>query len=112
MVFTTRIQIELTYNSNRIEGGLLTQDQIQYIFGTTTIESVNGILCVDDVIEAANHFQCISIVIDNTQKALTETFIKKIHLTLMNRVRASRNDWYAIGKSCHSLLLSRQKSRK
>ena len=66
-----KTQIELTYNSNHIEGSRLTEDQTRYIFETNTIgvsdESVN----VDDVIETSNHFKCIDYIIDNAKKPLT-----------------------------------------
>lgn len=54
-----KTQIELTYNSNHIEGSRLTHDQTRYIFETNTIGVGNEILNVDDVIETANHFRCI-----------------------------------------------------
>ena len=54
-----KIQIELTYNSNHIEGSRLTHDQTRYIFETNTIGFEKGAVNVDDVIETSNHFQCI-----------------------------------------------------
>ena len=74
-----RTQIDLTYNSNRIEGSKLTHDQTRYIFETNTIgiskESVN----VDDIIETTNHFRCIDLIIDKAKSKLTEFFIKELH---------------------------------
>ncbi len=64
-----KTQIELTYNSNHIEGNRLTHDQTRYIFETNTIGVEKDVLNVDDVIETANHFRCIDMIIDNAKKA-------------------------------------------
>ena len=71
-----KTQIDLTYNSNHIEGSRLTHDQTRYIFETNTIGVEKEVLNVDDVIETANHFRCIDVIIDNAKAALTEKFIK------------------------------------
>lgn len=77
-----KTQIELTYNSNHIEGSGLSHDQTRYIFETNTIGGENEVLNVDDVIETANHFRCIDMIIDNAKAALTEKFIKELHMTI------------------------------
>ena len=92
-----KIQIELTYNSNHIEGSRLTHDQTRYIFETNTISAEKEVLDVDDVIETANHFRCIDMIIDHAKAALTEKFIKELHLVLKNGTSDSRKDWFAIG---------------
>ena len=74
-----KVQVELTYNSNHIEGSRLTHDQTRYIYETNTIGMENGVLNVDDIVETANHFQCIDLVIDNAEQPLTEDFIKLLH---------------------------------
>ena len=63
-----RIQIDLTYNSNHIEGSRLTHDETRYIFETNTIGIKDGVINVDDIVETANHFRCIDYVIDNSEK--------------------------------------------
>ena len=92
-----KTQVELTYNSNHIEGSSLTHEQTGYIFETNTIGVENGSLNVDDVIETANHFRCVSLIIDNAESELTEEFIKKLHLTLKNGTSDSRKDWFETG---------------
>ena len=93
-----RTQIDLTYNSNHMEGSRLTHDQTRYIFETNTIgitaESVN----VDDVIETSNHFRCIDLIIDRAEENLTEAFIKELHQVLKNGTSDSRRDWFAVGE--------------
>ncbi len=92
-----KTQIELTYNSNHIEGSRLTHAQTRYIFDTNTIGMENEVLNVDDVIETVNHFRCIDIIIDNAEEELTEKFIKELHMTLKNGTSDSRKDWFAVG---------------
>lgn len=92
-----KIQIELTYNSNHIEGSRLTKDQTRYIFETNTIGISDSSVNVDDIIETANHFRCIDLVIDQAKYALTESFIKQLHLTLKNGTSDSRKAWFVTG---------------
>ena len=93
-----KTQIDLTYNSNHIEGSRLTHDQTRYIFDTNTIGVENEVLNVVDVIETANHFRCIDLIIDNAQATLTEKFIKDLHLILKNGTSDSRKDWFSVGE--------------
>lgn len=93
-----KTQIELTYNSNHIEGSRLTHDQTRYIFETNTIGIDDSIVNVDDVIETSNHFRCIDMIIDNARASLTENFIKELHLTLKSSTSDSRKDWFAVGE--------------
>ena len=93
-----KIQIELTYNSNHIEGSKLTHDQTRYIFETNTIGAGNDALNVDDIIETANHFKCIDMIIDNAAYKLTEKFIKGLHFTLKSGTSDSRKDWFNVGE--------------
>ena len=92
-----KTQIDLTYNSNHIEGSRLTHDQTRYIFETNTIGVDNEALNVDDVIETANHFRCIDMIIDNAKSVLTEKFIKELHLILKSGTSDSRLEWFAVG---------------
>lgn len=91
-----RVQIDLTYNSNHMEGSKLTHDQTRYIFETNTIglsESVK----VDDIVETANHFKCIDMIIDNAAYEPSEKFIKQLHAVLKNGTTDSRKEWFAVG---------------
>ena len=92
-----KTQIELTYNSNHMEGTRLTHEQTRYIFETNTIGAGNEVLNVDDVIETANHFRCIDMIIDHAKAPLTEKFIKELHLILKSGTSDSRKDWFAVG---------------
>ena len=92
-----KVQIELTYNSNHMEGSSLTHDQTRYIFETNTIGDTGGTIRVDDIIETANHFRCIDIIIDEATHMLSERFIKNLHLVLKNGTNDSKKDWFAVG---------------
>ena len=92
-----KTQIDLTYNSNHMEGSRLTHDQTRYIFETNTIGIEKEVLNVDDVIETANHFRCIDMIIDRAKLSLTEKIIKELHLILKNGTSDSRKDCFAVG---------------
>ena len=92
-----RVQIDLTYNSNHIEGSRLTHDQTRFIIETNTIGMSDGAVKVDDVVETANHFKCIDMVIDSAAHVLSEAFIKQLHATLKSGTSNSRQDWFAVG---------------
>lgn len=92
-----KTQIDLTYNSNHIEGSRLTHDQTRYIFETNTVGIENEVLNVDDIIETANHFRCIDKIIDCATMVLTEKFIKELHFILKTGTSDSRKDWFVVG---------------
>lgn len=92
-----RIQIDLTYNSNHIEGSRLTHDQTRFIFETNTIGISDTSVKVDDIVETANHFKCVDMIIDSANYALSETFIKQLHAVLKGGTSDSRLDWFAVG---------------
>lgn len=92
-----RTQIDLTYNSNHIEGSRLTHDQTRYIFETNTIGIEGESVRVDDIIETTNHFRCIDIIIDRADERLTESLIKELHAVLKAGTSDSRRDWFAVG---------------
>ena len=93
-----KIQIDLTYNSNHIEGSRLTHDQTRYIFETNTIGITDTSVNVDDIVETANHFKCIDSIIDNAKYALSEKYIKELHFLLKSGTSDSRKDWFAVGE--------------
>ena len=92
-----KTQIDLTYNSNHIEGSRLTHDQTRYIFETNTIGIEGESIRVDDIIETTNHFRCIDLIIDRAEERLTESLIKELHLILKSGTSDSRKDWFTVG---------------
>ncbi|MDO5116127.1 MAG: Fic family protein [Synergistaceae bacterium] len=92
-----KIQIELTYNSSRIEGSRLSHDQTRFIYETNSIGADGETMNVDDIMEAANHFRCIDFVIDHARDKLSEKLIKQLHGMLKSGTSDSRRDWFAAG---------------
>ena len=90
-------QVRLTYNSSRIEGSKLSEDQTRLIFETNTIGAEDG-LPVDDIIETANHFRAIDYIIDCAEEPLTEAIIKKIHKILKTGTKDSYLSWFNVGE--------------
>ena len=93
-----RVQIDLTYNSNHIEGSRLTHDQTRYIFETNTIGIGETAVNVDDIIETTNHFRAIDYIIDETEGKLTERYIKHLHYLLKSGTSDERKDWFRVGE--------------
>ena len=93
-----RTQIDLTYNSNHIEGSRLTHDQTRYIFETNTIGVEGESVRVDDIIETVNHFRCIDLVIDRAEEKLKESLVKELHRILKSGTSDSRKEWFAVGE--------------
>ena len=92
-----KTQIDLTYNSNHIEGSRLTHDQTRYIFETNTVGIEGESVRVDDIIETTNHFRCIDLIIDRAEERLTESLIKELHLILKSGTSDSRKEWFTVG---------------
>ena len=97
-----RTQIDLTYNSNHIEGSRLTHEQTRHIFETDTVGvSEDQALRVDDIVETANHFRCIDTIIDHAEDKLTEALAKALHRMLKTGTSDSRKDWFNVGEYKH-----------
>ena len=92
-----KIQIELTYHSNRIEGSRLSHDQTRYIFETNAIGVQDKTVNVDDVVETVNHFRCIDLMIELANYRLSESLIKQLHGILKSGTSDSRKAWFAVG---------------
>lgn len=93
-----RVQIDLTYNSNHIEGSKLSHDQTRYIFETNTVGVEGKAIRVDDIIETTNHFRAIDFIIDNTESRLTEAYIKHLHFLLKSGTSDERREWFSVGE--------------
>ena len=92
-----KIQIDLTYNSNHIEGSKLTHDQTRFIFETKTLGVTDEVVRVDDIIETVNHFHCIDVIIEGAHTKLSESFIKQLHYLLKSGTTDSQKPWFKVG---------------
>lgn len=92
-----KIQVELTYNSNHIEGSRLSLDQTRLIFETATVGFESESLRVDDIVETQNHFRAIDFIIDHTQDPVSEVMIKELHRIMKSSTTDASKDWFAVG---------------
>lgn len=92
-----KLQIEMTYNSNHMEGSRLTHDETRYIYETKTVGVSKEPIMVDDIIETINHFRCIDLAIDFANRKLSESFIKQLHRILKTGTSDSKQPWFMVG---------------
>ena len=93
-----RTQIDLTYNSNHIEGSRLSKEQTRYIYETNTIGITDEAVSVDDIVETTNHFRCIDFIIEHAEEPLTEEMIKRLHALLKAGTSDADRPWFAVGE--------------
>lgn len=92
-----KTQIDLTYNSNHIEGSKLSHDQTRYIFETNTIGIEKEPILIDDIIETINHFKCVDYIIEHAEERLSETIIKDLHRMLKSGTQDAAKNWFSVG---------------
>ena len=92
-----KVQVELAYNSNRIEGSRLSLDQTRLIFETATIGCDGEPLSVDDIVETANHFRAFDYILEHVFEPLCEGMVKQLHAILKSSTADARRDWFAVG---------------
>lgn len=93
-----QVQIKFSYNTNRIEGSTLTEEQTAYIFQTNTLILNDGIAKVDDIIETTNHFKLFDYMLDTIDKPLSEELIKEYHKILKTSTTDDREKaWFNVG---------------
>ena len=91
-------QILLCYNSNRIEGSRLSEEQTRFIFETATLHAENGeSLRVDDIVEAVNHFATFDYLLDIADQPLSEKIIKNFHAILKRGTTGAGKEWFRVG---------------
>lgn len=93
-----KTQVNLAYNSNKIEGSKLTEEQTRYIFETRTIGFKDqDAVSVDDIIETSNHFIAFDFLIDTIEKPLSNDIIKDFHRILKTGTSDAMKDWFKVG---------------
>lgn len=91
-------QVNLAYNSNRIEGSRLSEEQTRFLYETNSfIPEPNEAVRADDITETNNHFKCFDYILEHAAEPLTETMLKQIHYLLKNGTSDSSLDWFAVG---------------
>lgn len=95
-----KLMVDLTYNTNHIEGSRLNHDQTRFIYETRTITQDGSLKAdrIDDILETINHFDCIDIVIDKAKGKLNERLIKQLHKVLKTGTEDSKKPWFNVGE--------------
>jgi len=83
-----KVQTSLTYNSNRIDGNRLTEEQVRTMFETNTV-LMQGVVNADDIVETANHFSGIEHIILNADRTLSERMIMELHSVIRTGMRGN-----------------------
>ena len=96
-----KVQVELTYNSNHIEGSRLSLDQTRLIFEAATIGVQGEPVRIDDIVETQNHFRAIDRIIDCAQEPLSERMVKELHRILKSGTTDAAKGWFAVGEYKH-----------
>lgn len=93
-------QIKLAYNTNRIEGSKLSEEQTRYIYETNTVFVENGesTVNVDDIVETVNHFSCFDYMLEIAGESLSEEHIKRFHHLLKINTSDSKKSWFRVGE--------------
>ena len=92
-----KIQVEMTYNSNAMDGNPLSLAQVRHLFDTNQIGNLKSNVRLDNLVDVAAHFRCVDEVIDNANAQLSERFIKHLHSILFGCTSIARKKWFAVG---------------
>ena len=93
-----KTQVQLAYNSNRIEGSKLTEEQTRYIFETRTIGFKDqDSVPVDDIIETANHFVAFDYLLRTINEPLSEEMMKEFHRILKTGTADAQKPYFNVG---------------
>lgn len=92
-------QKRFAYNSNKIEGSRLTEEQTSFIYDTKTIANIDGTgIRIDDLVETTNHFKCFDFILDTVHEPLTEDYIKTLHKLLKSGTSSEGNPIAPVGR--------------
>ena len=87
----------LAYNSNRIEGSTLTEEQTASLFDNGILPKSDDYYKVKDVEEMNGHFLMFNKMLETLYEPLTQELIKQFHYELKSGVFEDRANGYAIG---------------
>lgn len=91
-------QISLAFNSNKIEGSQLSEEQTQYLFDEDKIYSENGeSLSLDDINETINHFSGFDYILEHVFEEIDINMVKKLHYLLKRNTSDERNPLTPVG---------------
>lgn len=87
----------LAYNSNKIEGSTLTEEQTASLFDYGTLPQSDDYYRAKDVEEMNGHFLMFNKMLDTLEEPLNQNLIKQFHYELKSGVFEDRANGYAIG---------------
>ncbi len=90
-------QRTLAYNSNKIEGSTLNEEQTASLFDTGMLPQSDDYYRAKDVEEMNGHFLMFNKMVDTLDEPLSEALIKQFHYELKSGVFEDRANGYAIG---------------
>ncbi len=91
-------QVNFAYNSNKIEGGKLTEDETEDIFETDSfIPKTDDAIKLDDLTEMKNHFRLFDYCLDIIDEPLNEKMIIKMNQILKRNTTDEENPRYNVG---------------
>ena len=91
-------QVNFAYNSNKIEGSKLTEDQTEAIFDTHSfILKTDDLIKLDDLLEVKNHFKLFDYMLDMVDEEITLEMIIKMHSILKRGTSDEDNPLYNVG---------------
>ena len=91
-------QIVFAYNSNKIEGSRLSEEQTQEIYETNSyIPKQKEVVKLDDAIETRNHFRLFDYMLENVNKKITKKMLIDMNVILKRNTSDESNPIYNIG---------------
>ena len=91
-------QVNFAFNSNKIEGGHLTEDETEEIFETNSfIPKADDAIKLDDLIEMKNHFRLFDYMLDIIDEELSKENIIEMNKILKRNTTDEDNPRYNVG---------------
>ena len=91
-------QVNFAFNSNKIEGGHLTEDETEEIFETNSfIPKTDDAIKLDDLIEMKNHFRLFDYMLDIIDEELSKENIIEMNKILKRNTTDEDNPRYNVG---------------
>lgn len=91
-------QVNFAYNSNKIEGGKLSEDETEEIFETDSfIPKSDNAIKLDDLIEMKNHFRLFDYCLDIIDEPLSKKIMINMNKILKRNTTDEENPRYNVG---------------
>ena len=91
-------QVKFSYNSNKIEGSRLSEEDTEAIFDTSSfIPKADSVVRLDDLTESKNHFKLFDYILDNVDEPLSKEMIIEMSVILKRNTSDEDNPRYNVG---------------